>query len=106
MRKIVLAASFLLALNAKAQQEQSPETKRLLALQNKLEGTYQVQIVNLRKEIAFPLNILDEIESRRSQTETVTYWLQDHIRIIILPGNVIDKPGFRKLSPAAIHTNE
>lgn len=95
MRKIVLVASvFLLVSAASAQQEQSPETKRLLALQTKLEGTYQVQVINSREKIAFPLTTLDAVEARRSPHDTVYFWLKEHVRIMVLPASVISGKEF------------
>ena len=97
--------AFLLATEIRAQSTSEKETQRLNDLSQKLEGTYQVQLINMRQEVAFPLELLDDIAAKRQKTDTVYYQLQDRIQVLILPEKIIDQPGFKKLSPTIIHKN-
>jgi hypothetical protein len=86
---------------ASAQQGKDPkaESKRLVALSQKLEGTYQVQIVNSRELGEIPLQYMDSIVARRSLNQTVyiPYPNKSSIRIMVPAQAEIDKPGFVKL---------
>ena len=81
------------------------EAKRLSGLSAKMEGTYQLQIINSRKEVIFPINLLDAIEEKRSENDTVLFEVNDIARFIILPKKIINNPGFKKLSPFVVHIN-
>jgi hypothetical protein len=88
-------------MNAQKQQASNSaaqaETKRLTDLLHKLEGTYQVQIVNSREKTEFPLILLDTIVAKRQQTQVVYYQMKPNVRIKILPQNIIQSPGFTPL---------
>lgn len=61
------------------------------------EGTYQIQMINTRKEPVFPINIIDKIENIRHQTEEKYFLYEKNIKIIILPKKVINEQDFVKL---------
>jgi hypothetical protein len=73
------------------------ETKRLTDLLHKLEGTYQVQIVNSREKTEFPMLLLDTIVAKRDRTQVVYYQMKPNVRIKILPQNIIESPAFTPL---------
>ncbi|MGZ3867013.1 MAG: hypothetical protein ACXVC6_01915 [Bacteroidia bacterium] len=79
------------------------DTERLLKLQEKLEGTYQLQIFNSRSKVMYPLGVLDDIEARRQDNDTVFYKLDNNMRFVILPRKIINTPGFKKLSPTILY---
>jgi len=97
--------AFLLTTKVSAQSPSEKETQRLNELSKKMEGTYQVQLINMRQEVAFPLELLDDIAAKRQKNDTVYYQLQDRIQVVILPEKIISQPGFKKLSPIIIHKN-
>lgn len=84
-----------------AQQDPKAESQRLLSLSQKLEGTYQVQIVNSREKAALPLAIMDSIHLKRHATETVYFPLKGNIRVMVLPQSEISKQGFKPLERIA-----
>ncbi|MEO8762289.1 MAG: hypothetical protein ABI448_15445 [Bacteroidia bacterium] len=73
------------------------ESQRLMNLYNKLEGTYQIQIINSREEPAIPLTIMDSIEIKRQQITTVYFWLKSNVRVMVPAYSVINKQGFSPL---------
>lgn len=97
---IAIVICLLICRNMHAQKQQAAnvaaqaETKRLTDLLHKLEGTYQVQIVNSREKTEFPMVLLDTIVARRNQTQVVYYQMKPNVRIRILPQNLIESPGF------------
>ncbi|MGZ3901993.1 MAG: hypothetical protein ACXVDC_16825 [Bacteroidia bacterium] len=70
------------------------ESKRLMTLFNKLEGTYQVQVLNSRDKTEIPLYIMDSIEVKRHVSDVVYFPLKNNVRVMVLPYNVINKKGF------------
>ena len=73
------------------------ETKRLVRLLNKLEGTYQIQIINSRKDIDYNLSLMDVIIAKRHLTDVIYYKLKDNVRVMILPFSEINKINFIRL---------
>jgi hypothetical protein len=89
-----------------AQQELSKEkASELSLLSKKIEGTYQVQIINSREMAGIPLQLIQTIEDKREANDTTYYWLKPNIRVMILPKNIIEKPNFKKLEQT-IHTSK
>lgn len=84
-----------------SQNEAKLESKRLMTLCNKLEGTYQVQVINSRDKTEIPLWIMDSIQSKRHQSEVVYFPLKNNVRVMVLPFNVINKKGFVPLPRTA-----
>lgn len=78
-----------------AQQASSEETKRLINLLNKLEGTYQVQIIDSRELPAIPLTLMDSIIAKRDEKEVKYVWLKNNTRVKILPVSEITSANFK-----------
>lgn len=64
---------------------------------NALDGTYQIEIHNVRLQPSIPGNILEIVASNRSENETIFYPLDQNIRIRIPSRNEITDPNFQKL---------
>lgn len=85
------------SLIAQDKTNKSAESNRLQKLSEKLEGTYQIQIVNYRKDIAYHLGLMDTIVQKRHQTQTVYHKVNDYVRVLILPYSEINKTDFVRL---------
>ena len=96
---VILFFSFSIKTTAQsAQKTGKEETERLVALQKKLEGTYQIQVIDSREKVAFPLSTLDVIETKRTKTDTIYFWLKERVRIMVLPANELNKVDFKPLT--------
>lgn len=94
--KLLLPILFLLiGMPLSAQEDAKAETERLMKLYQKLEGTYQIQIIDSREKIAFPLKTLETIEAKRHQTQTTYFWLKERVKIMVLPEVAINKKDFQ-----------
>jgi hypothetical protein len=82
------------------------ETQRLTKLCQKLEGTYQLQIIDSREKAELPLSILDTVEAKRHATDTVYFWLKSNVRIMVLPFTVIGKNDFRGIERVVYRCSE
>lgn len=78
-----------------SQQDSKAETNRMMDLLNKLEGTYQVQIIDSRELPAIPLSLMDTIVAKRDQETTQYVWLKSNIRVKILSKKEITSPSFK-----------
>jgi len=78
-----------------SQQTSKAETNRMMDLLNKLEGTYQVQIIDSRELPAIPLSLMDTIVAKRDQEITQYVWLKSNIRVKILSKKEITSPSFK-----------
>lgn len=97
MKYLVSLFFSLLFLNNFSQHDPKQETKRLMDLLVKNEGTYQVQIIDSRELPAIPLSLMDTINAKRHETEITYYWLKENTRVKIMPKNSINDPSFTKL---------
>jgi len=68
-----------------------------MGLSTQLEGTYQVQIINSREKPTIPLTIMDSIQLKRQQNETIYFWLKNNTRVMVPSYSVINKQGFSPL---------
>ena len=101
---IVLCFSFSKGFS---QQHAKAETNRMMDLLNKLEGTYQVQIIDSREMPAIPLSLMDTIVAKRDQEITQYVWLKNNIRVKILSRKEISSPTFRGVTRIAyVNANE
>ena len=75
------------------------ESARLLELSKKLEGTYQLQIINSREAGEIPLQYMDTIVAKRLPNDTAFYNYPDkpQLRLMILPQSVINQSNFTPL---------
>ncbi len=100
MKKILLL-TIILSLQIKyvsAQQSLSKEkVEELTALSKKIEGTYQVQIINSREMASIPIELMQIIEDKRQDIDTVYFPIKTNIQLMILPKKLILKPGFQKI---------
>ena len=87
----------LFAINANGQTDPKVETQRLMTLLTKLEGTYQVQIIDSRELPAIPLSLMDTIIAKRDQNSVKYVWLSEKVRVKILPVSEISQPTFQPL---------
>ncbi|HET6992816.1 MAG TPA: hypothetical protein VFJ43_15890 [Bacteroidia bacterium] len=99
-RKIVFPILFLLFAFPAITQTTDPavESARLAELSKKLEGTYQLQIINSREAGEIPLQYMDTIVARRNAIDT-TYFIypnKPQMRLMILPESVISQANFKK----------
>lgn len=99
----IIFYTFLTALcfaftNGRAQVDPKIETTRLMDLLNKLEGTYQVQIIDSRELPAIPLSLMDTIEAKRDKDVVKFVWLKSNTRVKILPKTEILSPTFKGLT--------
>lgn len=79
------------------QSEAKSETKRLMDLLTKNEGTYQVQIIDSRELPTIPLSLMDSVTVKRHATETKYVWLKNNVRVKILPVTEINTTNFKSL---------
>ena len=61
------------------------------------EGTYQIQMINTRKEPILPINIIDKIENIRHQTDIKYLNLNSETRIKVLSKELIENPTFNNI---------
>ncbi len=96
MKKIFFLGILILAFSNKisAQLEAKMESKRLVDLFNKLEGTYQIQVLDSRDKTEIPLYIMDSIQSKRDNTNVIYFPLKNNVRVMVLPYSQINKKGF------------
>ena len=92
------------ATNAKAQTDPKIETQRLMTLLTKLEGTYQVQIIDSRELPTIPLSLMDTIIAKRDQNTVKFVWLSEKVRVKILPVSEITQPSFQPLERVVYKT--
>lgn len=100
MKKALFTFLFLFSLfssNVFAQQDAKQETARLMDLLNKLEGSYQVQIVDSRELPAIPLSLMDTIVAKRDENITTYVWLKSNTRVKILSLKEIQSPNYKGL---------
>jgi len=96
--KILIVFFCLISCFAFAQQEPSKEKKSELNSQHKkLEGTYQIQVINSRNNPFIPANIDEIVTSNRKQDVITYYKISENVRIKILSQNIIDKKDFTPL---------
>ena len=80
-----------------AQDKAKAESKRLMDLFQKLEGTYQLQVINSRDKTELPLYLMDTIQMKRNATGIVYYKYKNNVRLMILPFIEINKKDFKPL---------
>lgn len=68
-----------------------------MSLYQKLEGTYQVQIINSRELPTIPLSLMDQVEQKRDASAVTYVWLKSNTRVKILSKTQIEDPAFKKL---------
>ncbi len=97
IKKTVLLCLLFVAFKNYAQQADKAESARLMDLYNKLEGTYQVQVINSRELPTIPLSLMDQVEQKRDASSVTYIWLASNVRVKVLPKTQINDPAFKKL---------
>ncbi|OFY86867.1 MAG: hypothetical protein A3F72_00455 [Bacteroidetes bacterium RIFCSPLOWO2_12_FULL_35_15] len=73
------------------------KVKELNELSKRIEGTYQVQIINSRELAAIELQFFEIIENKRVENDTIYYSIKPNIRVMILPKKIIEQNDFKKI---------
>lgn len=99
MKNIVLLFIFtaLFCFKMPAQDKASIESQRLMDLFKKLEGTYQLQIINSRDKTELPLYLMDTIQMKRHATDVVYHKYKSNVRLMIPPFIMINQKDFKPL---------
>lgn len=80
-------------------------TNRMVNLLNKLEGTYQLQIIDSRELPSISLDLLDKIQAKRHQTDTICLAIKPNFKVMILPYVTIEKKDFTAIKRIAYVSN-
>ena len=80
-----------------AQKDAATESQRLVTLFQKLEGTYQIQIIDSRDKIEIPLVLMDSIQAKRNIKDVVYFPLKPNVRVMVLPFSTINDKDFKRL---------
>lgn len=88
---------FLLTINISAQKDPKVESQRLVNLFQKLEGTYQIQIIDSRDKIEIPLTLMDSIQAKRNIQDIVFFPLKPNVRVMVLPFSTINANDFKRI---------
>lgn len=70
------------------------DMEKLASQQQKLEGTFQIEMINTRSKPTFHISLYDKIEELRDETEVVYFDVSDIMRLKILPLSVIEDESF------------
>jgi len=95
-----------LCLPGVSQEVKKTDDDHYVKLSKKLEGTYQVQVIDAREYFSMPASMLDSIQATRHATETKYIWLKANTRIMIPSLADINKPGFVPLQRVAYITSK
>jgi len=94
---MILFSSTSILAQVSDENNKTAEKLSLDQLSKKLEGTWQIQVINSRKRPAISIQVVETIEQRRLDNDTSYYYLDPDIRIMILPRKVISNKNFQKL---------
>ncbi|HWY12014.1 MAG TPA: hypothetical protein VN026_11855 [Bacteroidia bacterium] len=97
MKHTFFLLALLICFKMPAQDKSKAESQRLMNLLQKLEGTYQLQIINSRDKTELPLYLMDTIQAKRHITDVVYYKYKGNVRLMILPFAEINKKDFKRL---------
>lgn len=74
------------------------QTENNILQQPKIEGTYQIQVINTRNKPFLPQNIEDIVIKNRRKDVVFYYKLSENVRIKILPLDYITSKEYMPLS--------
>lgn len=83
----------------------SDSTNRTVNLLHQLEGTYQLQIINSRELPTISSDMLDKIQAKRHQTDTIYFSVKHNFKVMILPYSTIEKKDFTAIKRVAYFSN-
>lgn len=109
MKRTALILTLILSglcLPGVSQEAKKPDDDHYVKLAKKLEGTYQVQVIDAREYFSMSAAMLDSIEATRHATETKYIWLKENTRIMIPSRAELNKPGFIPLQRVAYITSK
>lgn len=97
--KIMLFISVILTSFSSIAQEHltQQQVATYKTMHNEAKGTYQIQIVNTRQIPAIPLSIIQVVEENRHLTDTIYVDYSSHMRIMILPKDIINSGQYTPL---------
>jgi len=74
--------------------QQHEEDQDLIALNQKLSGTWQIQMVGTRAQPMIPFDLVRRVDAIRSKNEVKYFYIDPKIRIKVLSFEQINSPGF------------
>lgn len=84
MKQVIIFFAFLTLGNFSfSQTENSDPREHFNNLLLELEGSYQIQMVNSRMKPMIDTKLLELIKSKQQQSEEITFFYTDSIRIVI-----------------------
>jgi hypothetical protein len=104
-KKHVMWGLLALLWTAGIKAQNAQETQRLAELSKKLEGTYQVQVIDSRQYFSLPTTYFDSIRVIRHESDVKYIWFQPNMRIMVPPYKEIRKAGFAPLPRVAYITS-
>lgn len=82
------------------------EGKDLKKLKEELEGTYQIEVIGSREEVAIHLKDFQAIHEKRKEQELAYHSLKENIRVRILPREEIEKSSFEGVDKKVVYIEE
>ena len=73
------------------------QVEELNLLGSKIEGTFQIQMLNTRSKPTFELSLYEIINEKRKIDENVYHNVNPKMRILILSKNIIDAENFKTI---------
>lgn len=90
MKIVATVLFFCISILGFSQENLSAQEKdRLLKLSKELEGCYQIQMIDTRYQPVFDLSLIQEINKKIKQDETVYFFYKKNIRIKVLSKNAM-----------------
>lgn len=92
----IIGILFVLMAEAGYSQADLPKEKmqELMALNDQLEGTWQIQMVGTRAQPMIPFDLVKRVDAIRSENEVKYFYIDPKIRIKVLSFEQINSPGF------------
>ncbi|MFB6258608.1 MAG: hypothetical protein ABEH38_07930 [Flavobacteriales bacterium] len=101
---LLIFSSMVLSGAVFAQNELSDQkVKELEELKEKLEGTYQIQMMGTRGRPSIPIKVFEKIKSRRKDQKVSFYSVDANTRIKILPRERIEQEGFEGVKERVVY---
>lgn len=82
------------------------EQEELVQLKEELKGSYQIQMIGTRGRPAVPLSLFRTIHEKREAQEEVYHWVDETMRVRILPENKIESPEFEGVDERVVYLTE
>jgi hypothetical protein len=82
-RFFVILVLLILGKSAFSQTQQTDPKQYFYALEQELEGVYQIQMINSRMTPMITTEMLELIKEKQSETEEVIFYYRETIRIVI-----------------------